>query len=81
MGTVTQAKLRRLVIARLREKYCADVAEVLGTNSPDTAVGILRKRCKTIREKKKREDERKRAAEIQAISKGEMQNGVWLSHN
>ena len=69
-GYDKSSRLRRLVIERLREKDCADVTEALETNSLDTAVGVLRKRCKTLRERKKRKDERKLAAERQAISKG-----------
>ena len=52
VGTVTQAELRRLVIERLREKDCADLADILNANSLDTAVGIIRKRFKRLREKK-----------------------------
>ena len=72
VGTVTQAELRRLVIERLREKDCADVADILEANSLDTAIGVIRKRFKTLREKKKREDER--GAKKQVISGGELLN-------
>lgn len=68
VGTVTQAELRRLAIERLREKDCADVADVLETSSLDTAVDIIKKRFKTLREKRRREEERKRGAEKHAVS-------------
>ena len=70
VGTVTQAELRRLVIERLREKDCADVADILNANPLDTAVGIIRKRFKTLREKKKRGEERK--AKNQAVLENEL---------
>ena len=74
VGTVTQAELRRLVIERLREKDCADVADILEANTLDTAVGVIRKRFKTLREKKRREDER--GAKKQVISGGKLQNHI-----
>lgn len=78
VGTITQAELRRLVIERLREKDCADVADILEANPLDTAVGVMRKRFKTLREKKRREEER--GAKNKAVSGGELQNPVaWVT--
>ena len=69
----TQAELRRLMIERLREKDCADVADILETSSLDTTVGVIKKRFKTLREKRRREEERKRGAGKPAVSEGELQ--------
>lgn len=74
VGTGTQAELRRLVIRRLREKDCADVAEILETSSLDAAIVVIKKRFKTLRELKRRGEERKRGAEKKAVSEGELQN-------
>ncbi|KAL9124656.1 MAG: hypothetical protein Q9217_006032 [Psora testacea] len=69
VGTGTQAELRRLVIRRLKEEDCADVADILETSSLDTAVGVIKKRFKTLRERKRRQKEREQWAEKQAVSK------------
>ena len=74
VGTGTQAELRRLVIGRLREKDCGDVADILEASSLDTAVDIIKKRFKTLREKRRREEDRKRGAGKQAVLEGELQN-------
>ena len=68
-GTGTQAELRRLVIERLKEKDCADVADLLETSSIDTAIVVIKRRFKTLREKRRREEERKQGAEKQAVLK------------
>ena len=73
IGMGTQAELRRLMIERLREKDCADVADILETSSLDTTVGVIKKRFKTLREKRRREEERKRGAGKPAVSEGELQ--------
>lgn len=57
---------------RLREKDCADVADILETSSLDTTIGVIKRRFKTLREKKRREEERKRGAEKQTVSEGEL---------
>ncbi|KAL9629358.1 MAG: hypothetical protein Q9164_006915 [Protoblastenia rupestris] len=77
VGTATQAELRRLVIERLREKDCADVADILEASSLDTAVGVIKRRFKSLREKKRREEERKRGAGKQAVSE-ELQTPLRL---
>ncbi len=69
VGTGTQAVLRRLVIERLREKDCADVADILDASSLDTAVEVIRKRFKSLREQKRREGERTQGAK--AASEGD----------
>ena len=70
VGTETQAELRRQVITRLKEKDCADVAEILEASSLDTAVEVIKRRFKTLREKKRREEERKGGAGKSAVSAG-----------
>ena len=62
------------MIERLREKDYVDVAEMLETNSLNTAIGVIKRRFKTLREKKKREEaSRKVGAEKQAtVLEGEL---------
>ena len=85
VGTVTQAELRSLVIKRLREKDCADVADILEANSLDTAVGIMRKRVKTLRERKRREEERETKNQAALGSELEIPvtwvTGTWTTDN
>lgn len=76
VGTGTQAELRRLLIERLEEKDCADVAEMLETSPIDSAIVVIERRFKILREKRRREEERKQGAEKQAVSEGKLQNLV-----
>lgn len=72
VGTGTQAELRRLLIERLTERDCADVADLFDNSSLDTAIVVIKRRFKTLREKKRREEERKPGGEKQAVSEGEL---------
>ena len=63
--------MHRLVIERLREKDCGDIADMLETSSLDTTIDFIKKRFKTLREKRRREEERRRGEEIQVIVKEE----------
>lgn len=60
VGTETQAKLCSLVIERLREGDCGDVADALA-GARDFAIRKIHQRFKTLREKKRREDLRREA--------------------
>lgn len=61
IGTQTQMELRTLVIDRLRDKACGDVAEILDSSAKEFAVRAIQQRFKSLREKKKREDKKSRA--------------------
>ena len=76
------AELRRLVIGRLRENDCGDAADILRLalsrtsrkwwKNSDTAVDIIKKGFKTLREERSREEERKWGPGKQAILEGEL---------
>lgn len=61
IGTQTQSELRTLVIDRLHDKACGDVAEILNSNIKEFAVRAKQQRFKSLREKKKPDDRRKEA--------------------
>lgn len=60
VGTDIQAKLCSLVIERLREGDCGDVADVL-EGAKDFATRKIHQRFKSLREKKRREDQQREA--------------------
>ena len=60
VGTETQAKLYSLVIERLREGDYSDVADALA-GARDFIIRKIHQRFKTLREKKRREDLRRKA--------------------
>lgn len=60
IGTQTQAELRALVIDRLHDKACGDVAEILSSNASEYAIRAIQQRFKSLREKKKRNDKNKK---------------------
>ena len=62
IDTQTQTELWSLMIDRLRDKACGDVAEILSFNAKEFAVRVIQQRLKSLREKKKR-DERKKDAQ------------------
>lgn len=70
VGTATHAELRRRVTERLREKDCRDVAAVLETSSIDAVVEVFRRKFKTLRDRKRKDDERGRGKGQQASLKG-----------
>lgn len=55
---------------RLRQKDCGDVAAVLETSSIDAVVEVFRKKFKTLRDKKRKDDERDRGKGQQASLQG-----------
>lgn len=63
IGTQTQAELRALVIDRLHNKACGDVAEILNSNALEFAIRAIQQRFKSLREKKKRNDRYKGKAQ------------------
>ncbi len=66
VGTGTQTKLCSLVIERLREKDCSDVADAL-EGAKDFAIRKIHQRFKSLREKKKREDQRREAEKLVSL--------------
>lgn len=61
IGTKTHLELRTRVIDRLHEKACGDVADILNSNAKELAVRAIQQRFKTLREKRKRDDKKKKA--------------------
>ena len=57
IGTEKQAELRRLLIQRLRDRKCSDVADYL-QESKENATRAIQQRLKSLREKERKDGKR-----------------------